>query len=759
LSSTQLTLTVGGAPANLIWNNAAATGNWSQDVSNENWDNTSAPDAQDRFFASDIVTFQDISGQPTQSVAIATAVEPGSIFVSNSVAGTAYTLTGEGIAGTTGITKTGTGTLNIAGTLHTFTGNVNLNGGTVKVALIDDATYPSSLGQGTSLSFDGGTLAYDEAFDAFTNRSITLQAGGGAIRVGDAATKLDLKAAIDGPGGFTKTGDGSVVLLANNSYVGTTTISAGTLQVGNGSTTGTLSTADVSIGGSLVINRSDAITLANNLSGAGSLVKAAANILTLTGTNTHGSTTINAGTISIGAATNLGSGALTFANLGTGLTITGAAVTLANNIALPASGTGNITLTTPDTSSTVFDGTLSGGAVGTVLFFQGGATGQNTGSLTLNGNNTGLLGSIQIQRGPLILGNANAAGSAAIVLNSNNPITGALQLAGSFTIANNIQIIDAGENIGVGTGLSAGISGVISGGNPITKVGAGTLTLSNTNTYTGTTAVSAGELRITGILETGGGTVTVATAGTLSGDGVINRAVTVNGSIAPGSGAVETLEITGTTTINGTYACQLDAATTDSLAITGNLTLGAASVLNVAEITAATTFPYVIATYTGTRTGTFVTVTPGYTVDYGTAGTILLKQGTAFDSWAALKGLDGTPGKEKGLNDDPDGDGLDNVIEFVLDNDPLSGTNANPPTINASGSDLVFTYTRRDDSEYLNPFVEFDTDLVAPWTVAVDPGNATIAVAENGSNPDVVTVTIPKGANTKLFARVNVTVP
>jgi hypothetical protein len=219
------------------------------------------------------------------------------------------------------------------------------------------------------------------------------------------------------------------------------------------------------------------------------------------------------------------------------------------------------------------------------------------------------------------------------------------------------------------------------------------------------------------------------------------------------------MAITGNTTISGSYACELDGATSDTLAVTGNLTLGAASILDVTEINPATTFPYVIATYSGTLTGTFVTVTPGYTVDYGTAGTILLKQGTAFDSWAALKGLDGTPGKEKGLNDDPDGDGLDNVIEFVLDNDPLSGTNANPPTINASGSDLVFTYTRRDDSEYLNPFVEFDTDLVAPWTVAVDPGNATIAVAENGSNPDVVTVTIPKGANTKLFARVNVTVP
>lgn len=45
-----------------------------------------------------------------------------------------------------------------------------------------------------------------------------------------------------------------------------------------------------------------------------------------------------------------------------------------------------------------------------------------------------------------------------------------------------------------------------------------------------------------------------------------------------------------------------------------------------------------------------------------------------YDTWATAKGLDGTAGKEKGKNDDPDGDGNNNLSEFAFAGNPLSGS-------------------------------------------------------------------------------------
>jgi hypothetical protein len=74
------------------------------------------------------------------------------------------------------------------------------------------------------------------------------------------------------------------------------------------------------------------------------------------------------------------------------------------------------------------------------------------------------------------------------------------------------------------------------------------------------------------------------------------------------------------------------------------------------------------------------------------------------------------------------------------------------------GGDLVFTFARTDVSAYLDPVVEFSEDLVAPWTVAADPGNATIEVIDNGAT-DTVTVTIPRNGAPRLFVRLRVMEP
>ena len=66
---------------------------------------------------------------------------------------------------------------------------------------------------------------------------------------------------ISGTGTLTKIGAGTTTLTGANTYSGTTTISAGTLQIGNGGTTGTLGSGNVVNNAALRINRSDALTL------------------------------------------------------------------------------------------------------------------------------------------------------------------------------------------------------------------------------------------------------------------------------------------------------------------------------------------------------------------------------------------------------------------------------------------------------------------------------------------------------------------
>ncbi|MCX6875878.1 MAG: hypothetical protein NTW21_19015 [Verrucomicrobia bacterium] len=131
-----------------------------------------------------------------------------------------------------------------------------------------------------------------------------------------------------------------------------------------------------------------------------------------------------------------------------------------------------------------------------------------------------------------------------------------------------------------------------------------------------------------------------------------------------------------------------------------------------------------------------------------------------YNSWAATKGLFGPA---TAFNADPDHDGVPNGIDFVLGGEPNpANPNANSspqlPTGEVLGDDFVFTFLRQDDAAYLNPTVEFDADLVGPWTTAVHGTNATIQVT-NGTPADTVMVTIPGNGAMMMFARLAVAEP
>jgi len=97
-------------------------------------------------------------------------------------------------------------------------------------------------------------------------------------------------------------GAGTLTLTANNDYPGGTVVSdtnaTSVIQVGNGGTSGAIGTGPVTDNGLLIFNRSDNITFGGVFSGSGSLVKAGAGALTLTGTNNIlGSLTVSNGSL------------------------------------------------------------------------------------------------------------------------------------------------------------------------------------------------------------------------------------------------------------------------------------------------------------------------------------------------------------------------------------------------------------------------------------------------------------------------------
>ena len=97
------------------------------------------------------------------------------------------------------------------------------------------------------------------------------------------------------------------MLTADNTYAGGTTISAGTLQLGNGGGTGSVA-GPISNAGTLVVDRNNNVVLAGPIRGSGKLVQQGVGDTFLTGDNTYsGGTVISAGTLRLGAGGTTGS--------------------------------------------------------------------------------------------------------------------------------------------------------------------------------------------------------------------------------------------------------------------------------------------------------------------------------------------------------------------------------------------------------------------------------------------------------------------
>jgi fibronectin-binding autotransporter adhesin len=279
---------------------------------------------------------------------------------------------------------------------NTYTGPTTI-GGTVDLANSAALLNSTLVTGGGAIEFDvaaGGAFTFGGLSGA---AAIVLNDTGSnavALSVGNNNSSNTYSGAMSGSGSLAKIGTGLLLLSGTNSYLGTTTIGGGTLQLGNGAigNDGVLATSGMTNNAALVYNLVAAQTINYAISGSGSLVQNGPGNVTLSGSNTFsGTTAVNAGALII-AGTHAGGSAYTVA---AGATLAGAGtISGTNSVSLAAganiapgnnAATGNVgTLAVPSLS-------LAGS--GTAYFdFSNSTTGSNdliqvNGALSL-GNST-----------------------------------------------------------------------------------------------------------------------------------------------------------------------------------------------------------------------------------------------------------------------------------------------------------------------------------------------------------------------------------
>jgi autotransporter-associated beta strand protein len=253
---------------------------------------------------------------------------------------------GSAISGTGSLTQAGSGTLTLSAA-NSYTGKTFANAGTLGISADGNLGAAPASAIADQLTFNGGTLQVNASFAMSSNRGVTLNNPGGTISA--TGGNLTFNGVMTGGGSLTKSGANTLTLGGANTYTGTTTISGGALQLGNGGTTGSLSTASAIINNAgLTFKRSNTVTQGvdfsgSPISGTGSLTQSGSGNLVLKAANSYGATTIQAGTLTVsGALATLGSGPVTVVGTtsGTALVIQSGVGNAINDSALLSLGGG-----------------------------------------------------------------------------------------------------------------------------------------------------------------------------------------------------------------------------------------------------------------------------------------------------------------------------------------------------------------------------------------------------------------------------------
>ncbi len=319
---------------------------------------------------------------------------------------------------------------------------------------------------GALLRATGDSSAFFDGFDA---RDVTIGANGLAIDTD--SHNIFVSPQFVGTGGLVKDGTGALVLSGDNSYTGGTTINAGILQLGAGGTTGSV-TGAIANNGELWFFRSDNVTVANPISGSGSVTKFGANTLTLTGTNSYtGATNVNGGTLLVNGDQSAATGLTTVAAGATlgGTGILGGSVDMSAGGTLAAGSNGVGTLT--------INGNLALGGNSHLAFDlgQAGAVGGALNDLVNVGGNLVLDGTIDVttsRGGSFDVGIYRVLNYAGAL--TNNGLTIGTQPAGADTfvqtsVAGQVNLVNvAGLTLNFWDGVAGPKNdGVINGGTGI----------------------------------------------------------------------------------------------------------------------------------------------------------------------------------------------------------------------------------------------------------------------------------------------------
>jgi len=494
------------------------------------------------------------------------------------------------IGGNTSVSVFGSGAVNLtnAGVLS---GSVYLNSGDANaVTLISGSSLTGSLyigsNTGSQLTLDGnGTQLYSAAVTGTTSFAGTL----------------------------TKHGAGSWIVDGDLAPANTV-ISAGTLQIGNGGSTGSLA-GNIIDNAALVSNLSGASTLAGVISGTGSLTQNGRGVLALTGANSYsGGTAINAGSVSVGNNRALGTGTVNMA-AGTTVAFASSGLTLANAFIL----NGDPTYTVASGNTDTLSGVIADGNTPGELLLNGGGTLVLTGANTYTGGTTISAGTLQLgsggksgsisgnvtDNGTLAFDRSDAVSFAGVISGSGVLVqngSGALTLTGANSYTGGTTI-NAGTLQGDSSSLQGNIAdnatlvfnqatagiyaGSISGTGVLSKTGAGTLTFNGSSPFGGATTVTSGKLVVGDDSHAGaslGGTVTVASGATLGGIGTIGG-LNLAGTVTPGN-SIGTLHVAGDATFQQGSSYQIEAApngSSDQIAATGKVTILGGSAVVLAQ--------------------------------------------------------------------------------------------------------------------------------------------------------------------------------
>jgi len=416
------------------------------------------------------------------------------------------------------------------------------------------------------------------------------------------------------------------------------------------------------------------------------------------------------------------------------------------------------------------------------LIINGGVV--NAGRITLGYDATSSAGSstVALNNGELSLGAGgivkNGAAGLASSLTLTSGVLGAvddwstthpLLLAGSpATFAIRAAAADGTPHMIVLTGQLRDAAGVAGG---FAKTGAGRLVLGGANDFTGDVVVQHGELSVSGSLGAGG--EVSLNAGTLSGTGAIAKPIVLNSgaAVSPGNDSVDTL--TADSLVwngGGTLVFDLGATSSDRLSLDGALAKGTSGAFTFAfspikPLIVGTTYTLVDFGSTDFSATDFSATGLGYakgvfSVSANAVHFTLTSDGSgalAYQAWADAHGL---PANAAGPADDADGDGVPNLLEFALAQNPLAFGGVKPVMVTHDEAGELYPamrFVRRIDRGDVTVDVHVSTGL----DFADSLGAIEVSATDRGDGTELVVVrsAVPLSAEPRQFLRVEASLP